>query len=106
MAWGGHLQADMQLCPVPSQDLPFSNRPRTLSRRGRENEICGRMIKAADEVVNLFGATPGRTGNLVDEVYPSYPGLVVTGGELYSMVWGFPRSQAEALAIARVARKH
>lgn len=27
MPWVGHLKADMQLSPVLSQDLPFSNRP-------------------------------------------------------------------------------
>jgi putative SOS response-associated peptidase YedK len=38
----------------------------------------------------LFRATVGSTGNFVDEVYPGYPGLVVAGDELRSMVWGFP----------------
>ena len=49
-----------------------------------------RMSKAPDEVARMFNATIGSVGNAGTEVYPGYPGLVVAGGELRSMVWGFP----------------
>ena len=49
-----------------------------------------RMTKATAEVANLFRATHGSIGNFATEVYPGYPGLVVAGGELRSMAWGFP----------------
>lgn len=49
-----------------------------------------RMTNAPDEVVRLFGSTIGSAGNFASEVYPGYPGLVVAGGELRSMIWGFP----------------
>ena len=49
-----------------------------------------RMTKNADEVARLFGAQPGSIGNAVEEIYPGYPGLVVAGGTLRSMTWGFP----------------
>ena len=49
-----------------------------------------RMTKATAEVANLFSAKVGSVGNFATEVYPGYPGLVIAGGELRSMVWGFP----------------
>tara|TARA_R110002072_G_scaffold38314_20_gene111045 strand:+ start:21041 stop:21643 length:603 start_codon:yes stop_codon:yes gene_type:complete len=49
-----------------------------------------RLTKGTDEVAKLFGATLSSTGNFASEVYPGYPGLVVSAGELRSMVWGFP----------------
>lgn len=49
-----------------------------------------RMTKSASEVANLFGVAEGSPGNFAGEVYPGYPGLVVAGGELRSMNWGFP----------------
>ena len=49
-----------------------------------------RMTKNADEVARLYGAQLGSIGNAVEEVYPGYPGLVVAGGTLRSMTWGFP----------------
>jgi putative SOS response-associated peptidase YedK len=49
-----------------------------------------RMTKATDEVARLFNAKAGSIGNAATEVYPGYPGLVVAGGQLRSMVWGFP----------------
>ena len=49
-----------------------------------------RMTKAPDEVARLFNVQLGQIGNAGGEVYPGYPGLVVAGGELRSMVWGFP----------------
>jgi len=48
------------------------------------------MTKSADEVARLFGAAVGDVGNAGGEIYPGYPGLVVAGGELRSMTWGFP----------------
>jgi putative SOS response-associated peptidase YedK len=49
------------------------------------------MTKAPDEVAKLFGASLTRIGNAAGgEVYPGYPGLVVAGGELRPMAWGFP----------------
>lgn len=43
-----------------------------------------------EEVANLFRAevTPG--ANFGEEVYPGYPGLVVTEGSARPMTWGFP----------------
>ena len=49
-----------------------------------------RMTKAATEVANLFRGVVGSVRNFASEVYPGYPGLVMVGGELRSMVWGFP----------------
>ena len=67
-----------------------------------------RMTKAHAEIARLFNASLGSVGNVGEEVYPGYPGLVVvapsagggqqasSGGgeartlELRSMVWGFP----------------
>ena len=52
------------------------------------NVYC--VTKVPDEVARLFDARLGQVGNAGREVYPGYPGLVVAGGELRSMVWGFP----------------
>ena len=49
-----------------------------------------RMTKGHAEAAGLFSAQVGQVGNAGGEVYPGYPGLVVTGGELRSMTWGFP----------------
>lgn len=49
-----------------------------------------RMTKGHAEVARLFTASLGSTGNVGEEVYPGYPGLVVAQGELRSMAWGFP----------------
>ncbi len=50
-----------------------------------------RMSKATDEIAHLFDAVVGNIGNAGGgEVYPGRPGLVVAGGELRSMAWGFP----------------
>ena len=51
-----------------------------------------RMTKGVEEVARLFSAAVGRVGNAGGDVYPGYPGLVVAGGELRSMTWGFPLS--------------
>lgn len=49
-----------------------------------------RMDKSADEVAHLFDAVAGSGANAPAEIYPGYPGLVVAGGQIRSMVWGFP----------------
>ncbi|OBX18539.1 hypothetical protein A9995_11255 [Erythrobacter sp. QSSC1-22B] len=50
-----------------------------------------RMTKNKAEVAAWFDAVDTLGGaNFADEVFPGYPGLVVAGGNLRSMVWGFP----------------
>lgn len=48
------------------------------------------MDTSASEVAKLFGAADAGGSNAPAEIYPGYPGMVVAGGELRSMVWGFP----------------
>ena len=43
-------------------------------------------------VARLFNALEAGPSNAPAEVFPGRPGLVVAGGELRSMVWGFPLS--------------
>ena len=50
------------------------------------------LTKGVDEVARLFSAGIGQVGNAGGDVYPGQPGLVVAGGELRSMTWGFPLS--------------
>lgn len=50
-----------------------------------------RMTKNKDEVAKWFDAVEALGGaNFGEEVYPGYPGLVVAGGEVRQMTWGFP----------------
>ncbi|MGB3166081.1 MAG: SOS response-associated peptidase family protein [Alteraurantiacibacter sp.] len=49
-----------------------------------------RMTRTVDEVAALFDAGIGQAGNAGGEVFPGYPAMVVAGGEVRSMVWGFP----------------
>ena len=49
-----------------------------------------RMTKAPAEVARWFDGQVGSIGNVGTEVYPGYPGLVLAGNELRSMIWGFP----------------
>ncbi len=50
-----------------------------------------RMTKNKDEVAQWFDAIEALGGaNFGEEVYPGYPGLVVAGGEVEQMSWGFP----------------
>lgn len=50
-----------------------------------------KLNSARTEVARLFGATAaGSIGNAPEEIYPGYPGLVVTAGQLRQMHWGFP----------------
>lgn len=48
------------------------------------------MDTSAAEVARLFGVNVPAPSNAPPEVYPGRPGMVVVGGELRSMVWGFP----------------
>ena len=50
-----------------------------------------RMTKNSDEVAQWFDVqnAAGRA-NLSAEIYPGYPGLVIAGGSLRQMHWGFP----------------
>lgn len=41
-------------------------------------------------MADLFKAQPGAPANHAAEVYPGYSGLVVAGGEVQAMSWGFP----------------
>lgn len=52
-----------------------------------------RMTKAQAEIAGLFGAEAQTAMNFAEEVYPGYSGAVVAGGQLRSMVWGFPLAQ-------------
>jgi len=49
------------------------------------------MTKNAGEVAAWFDAVEGTSGaNFAAEVYPGYTGLVVAGGTVRAMTWGFP----------------
>jgi len=53
-----------------------------------------RMTRTADEIAQLFDVKlVAGGGNVGEEVYPGYPGLVVAEGELRQMHWGFPLSR-------------
>ena len=49
-----------------------------------------RMTKGTAEVAKLFEVTADKAANFAAEVYPGYPGLVVQGGQVRAMNWGFP----------------
>lgn len=49
-----------------------------------------RLTPGPAEVARLFRVPLPEGLNAPGEVYPGYPGLVVAGGELRSMTWGFP----------------
>lgn len=50
-----------------------------------------RMTKGTAEVARLFAVEDQTAGaNLPAEVYPGTPGVVVAGGALRRMTWGFP----------------
>ena len=51
-----------------------------------------RAARSADEIARLF-RVESTIGNAAEEVYPGYPGLVIAGGALRTMVWGFPLAQ-------------
>lgn len=49
-----------------------------------------KMRRSAAEIAHVFGAEPAAGLNLAEDVYPGYPGMVVAGGRLRTMAWGFP----------------
>lgn len=49
-----------------------------------------RMTRAQAEISRLFKVEGGPSANVGSEVYPGYPGLVVTRSVVGAMVWGFP----------------
>jgi len=49
-----------------------------------------RMDSSSAEVARLLKATIGSGSNMLVEIYPGYPRLVIAAGELRNMVWGFP----------------
>src|SRR5512139_102676 len=59
-----------------------------------------RLQKPADEVAAFFGTILQdlrvAPGNVAEEVYPGYPGLVLAKGALRPMVWGFPLAMTGA----------
>lgn len=63
----------------------------------RRPAICNlyRAARSADEIARLF-RVESTIGNAAEEVYPGYPGLVIAGGALRTMVWGFPLAQKSA----------
>ncbi|MEL7831819.1 SOS response-associated peptidase family protein [Citromicrobium bathyomarinum] len=52
-----------------------------------------RMTRAQAEIARMFNASSTAGANFAEEVYPGYSGAVIAGGELRSMVWGFPLAQ-------------
>lgn len=49
------------------------------------------------EVADFFDAIVEDVGaNVPEEIYPGYPAMIVAGGKLRSMVWGFPLAQTGA----------
>lgn len=49
-----------------------------------------RLHAGTAAIAQLFDAVAGPAGNHADEIYPGYPGLVVAGGTVRTMTWGFP----------------
>lgn len=49
-----------------------------------------RMTAPREAVASLFGVAVGQGTNFAEEVYPGYNGLVLTGGQVRAMTWGFP----------------
>jgi putative SOS response-associated peptidase YedK len=60
----------------------------------RSTPICNlyRLTTPTDAIAGLFAAKTGPLPNVAEEIYPGYPGLVVAGGQIRSMTWGFPRA--------------
>lgn len=74
-----------------------------------------RMRKSIAEVAGLFAAPVQAGANFAEEVYPGYPGVVVTAAEVEVMIWGFPRAMTgrdgrrlkpRAVTNARADRLH
>jgi putative SOS response-associated peptidase YedK len=72
--------------PRAAAQLTPDARPMTMAA------MCNlyRMTRAVAEVANLFSATATEGLNAAADVYPGYQGLVVAGGEVRAMTWGFP----------------
>lgn len=49
-----------------------------------------RTRHSAAEIADLFRARLEANSNAPEEIYPGYPGLVVVGAKVRSMIWGFP----------------
>lgn len=50
-----------------------------------------KMTKTTSEVAKWFEAVDAARGsNFAEELFPGSPGLVIAGGEIRSMIWGFP----------------
>ena len=49
-----------------------------------------RMTNTRSEVARLFGVGEGAPANQPELIFPGLPGLVVAGGEVQAMHWGFP----------------
>ena len=55
------------------------------------------MSASRAELAALFAAAgPGEHGNAPDETYPGTPGVVIAGGQVRQMVWGFPLQRTGA----------
>lgn len=52
-----------------------------------------RMTKAQAVIAWLFGVSAEMHSTVGEEVYPGSPGLVVEGGRLRKMAWGFPYAE-------------
>ncbi|GGB87929.1 DUF159 family protein [Novosphingobium endophyticum] len=52
-----------------------------------------RLTPGPAEIARLFGTPLPESLNTPGEIYPGYPGLVVAGGMLRAMTWGFPLVQ-------------
>ena len=60
-----------------------------------------RMSNSIDEVARFFESIAGKlsvapAGNAPEQIYPGYPGLVLTGETLSQMNWGFPLQRTGA----------
>lgn len=59
-----------------------------------------RLTNPVDEVAQFFAAIAQdlrvEPGNVPEEIYPGYPGLVLADGALRPMVWGFPLAMTGA----------
>lgn len=64
----------------------------SIEERLEQTLVCNlyRVRPSVAEVAGLFGVAEPQGLNVAEEVYPGYPGLVVTAGALHKMTWGFP----------------
>jgi putative SOS response-associated peptidase YedK len=54
--------------------------------------VCNlyRLNRSVAEVANMFRTAVPEGLNYAEEVYPGYKGIVIAGGEVRAMTWGFP----------------